>query len=186
MMNVADNEMRAWAIEKCASSVSLTNEQRDQLRAELQKPEYAGLGRAEILRKLNSLREVPNDPAPIDPIDAWEPDVLKNLLMQQTTPDGKNLWLTIKALSDSQDPQIAAIGKLIPDVFTLKAISLKNPLVQQALNALKQMGVLSDEQYHALHQRPRAGWPSTKLIQSVAEELFGYGAFIEPWDLEGL
>ena len=84
----------------------------------------------------------------------WAPDELKNLLMQRTDADGVPVWIKVKRLTESDNPQIKVLGELILELFTLKGINLSNPMVAQGLQTLKTVGVLDDALYSEITTEP--------------------------------
>ena len=161
MNNVEDRTLREQMNAKAKITRPLTDEEKTKL-ADALKP-VAGRTLEEKLDYLNLPRIVPNDPAPFDPIEAWKPDELKNALMQSTTATGDNLWLTLKGLAKSADKETSMLGELLIECFTLNAISMSNPMVADGLAKLKAAEILTEEQYDALHFKPRENWPNTIL-----------------------
>lgn len=123
--------------------------------------------------KLHAPFEVPNtDPQVIDR-EFWEPDELKNLLMQTTGSDGIPIWIKVKALASSADPQTSILGQLILETFTLKAINLKNPLVNDGLNKLVLAGILTQAQLDGITKMDAPNWRPTKWANPRVQTLFG-------------
>ncbi|MCX7801186.1 MAG: hypothetical protein N2109_12700 [Fimbriimonadales bacterium] len=124
------------------------------------------------------------------PRTEWAPDELKNLLLQRTV-GGVPVWLAIRSLESHQNPQVAALAKLIPEVFTLKAVNLQNPLVAQALQTLKQVGVLSDQLHQEIATMPDPDWRPVvwepPLVQTVCgpDAVLEWSEFMELWEAAG-
>lgn len=116
------------------------------------------------------------------PITEWAPDELKNVLLQATV-GGVPVWLAIKSLETHENPQLAGLAKLMPEVFTLKAISLENPLVVSALQTLKSIGILSDELYEGITTKPDPNYVDV-LVGCRSDVVLGAGWVPLPSEIE--
>ena len=115
---------------------------------------YAEKTPNEIVHLLTSEYEIANpEPQGTVPITEWAPDELKNMLLQATV-GGVPVWLAIQSLQTNENQELAALAKLIPEVFTLKAVNLENPLVLGAIDTLRTVGVIPQELYDAITLKP--------------------------------
>lgn len=134
-------------LDAVSQAVPLTPEQKELLRIELTDPRYSGLTDGEALRKLCLPYKEASAPQTYVEREFWEPDVLKNLMLNNAGPDGINYWIKVKMLTSSEDMQLKVLGESIIEAFTLKAINVKNPLVRQGLDTIKLIGIIPEDVY---------------------------------------
>lgn len=170
-----------------SSRTELSAQQRQSLAAAKAAAIGAGASEAEAFRALHRRRVVANpEPQGRVPRTEWATDELKNLLLQAQHSSGVPVWLVIRSLESSADPQVAALGKLVPEVFTLRALNLENPMVAQALSTLKALGVLDDALYEEITTVPDPAWQGVLDLPSAVEEACGFGSVLEWAEFEVL
>lgn len=170
---------RDWMVATLANgSVTLTEEQKkalaEELRNDPEKRGYTGDPKRDL--PLLCLPYIAPNPDPQGVVSRleWAPDELKNVLLQATVNDVP-VWLAIKSLQSHENPQLAAVANLFPEVFSLKAISLSNPAVQAGIGAFQAAGIFTAEMVAQLTTMPDPNWQEFIEMPARADVVLGVG-----------